>query len=48
MSDSMPQETPAKPVVNAPEQAVVPDQVNDDTHGVDDSAPSENPEGNES
>jgi hypothetical protein len=48
MSDSMPQETPAKPVVNAPEQAVVPDQVNDDTPGVDDSAPSENPEDNES
>lgn len=55
MSDSERQVTHSEPVVSAPDETkaadtveVAPDQVNDDTPGVDDSTPSENPEENES
>lgn len=50
MNDSAAQDkTPAEPVVASPDETkVAPDQVSDDTPGVDDSAPSENEEDNES
>lgn len=57
MNDSAAQDkTPAEPVVASPDETkapeenteVAPDQVSDDSPGVDDSAPSENEEDNES